>query len=191
MDKDSGLSYQTFTYFYYICFVPSDDQDIVDNPIYVATVPQYSIFVCADFNLTRTNIYHPTELKPSHTFCRLNCGTSFCFYVDPGAELAVLVPVLHSQCREYVGLDVTFCHQISIRIPAAEYQPIKCCRSRNVNYEGKWLESLKCLLQDVFADSDEISAIFQLREKCREKKSVLILFIMLEVNIFSFVMHLL
>ena len=35
-------------------------------------------------------------------------------------------------------------------------------------------------MQDVFVDSDEISAIFQLREKCREKKSVLILFIMLE-----------
>ena len=150
--------------------------------------------------LTRKNIYHPAELKPSNTFCRLNCGTSFCFYVDAGAELAVLVAVVHSQSIEYVGLDVRLKLELFVTkyqlgsspaSLAAEYQPIKCCRSRNVNYEGKWLESLKCLLQDVFVDSDEISAIFQLREKCKEKKSVLILYIMLEVNIFSFVMHLL
>ena len=56
------------------------------------------------------------------------------------------------------------------------------------------VRKLQMFIAGLFADSDEISAIFQLREKCKEKKSVLILFIMLDVrrrktysSLFSFV----
>ena len=63
----------------YICFVSSSQTTKnFDNLITDLTRLKGWIFVCADFNLTRKNIYHQAELKPSNTFCRLNCRTSFC-----------------------------------------------------------------------------------------------------------------